>query len=80
MTVLISGVEFLEKKDREELFEECRKAQAVGIGFHQFKNEYGWADWMELFCESDELTERESYVIDDTILQAWRIVEEGEDD
>ena len=79
--MLISGVEFLEEKDRNELLESCRKAQGNGIGFHQFKNEYGWADWMQLFCdmESDDhaITERESYIIDDTILQAWRIVEEG---
>lgn len=48
-----------------------------GLGYEQndyqrFEDEYGWASWMEDYCEGEDPTENEIEEINEVLKDAWR--------
>lgn len=39
--------------------------------YHRFEAEYGWASWMEDYCEGEDPTEREIEEINEVLKDAW---------
>lgn len=53
---------------------DLKKAMQQYLDFETFRNDYGWADWMNDFTDAEDgesCTEEEIRIIDEVIYQVW---------